>query len=233
MTDRSKPMDVRAQIDLSVLPEEKHFKAMRSAANLLTDDRDSVRVSIALDTPMAVLAAFTIPRAREMDVVDTIMRECAMFMEDLQDQTVWFPKKPRGRKTRRAQHAEQPGVPPPVSVGAGRMDGGMEKRRCNRWKTVGIIAAWEGTFAILGALFFNDSCPTWVNAMGGMLWGLFIGFFVATGIDTSNAVDQTPRPRTGYVCPKCKHDVSDFQRGTMGRCPGCGALVSMPFHRED
>ena len=106
MTERSKQMDVRVQIDLSIPPAEKHFAAMRSAANQLTNDRDSVRVSIPSDTPKAVLAAFTIPRAREMDVVDKIMRECAMFMEDFQDQTVWFPKKPRKRKPRRAQQQD-------------------------------------------------------------------------------------------------------------------------------
>lgn len=96
-------MDVRVQIDLSIPPEEKHIACMRSAANLLTNDRDSVQVSIPADSN-AVLGAFTIPRAREMDVVDKIMHECAMFMEDFEDQTVWFPKKPRKRKPRRAQH---------------------------------------------------------------------------------------------------------------------------------
>jgi len=101
-------MDVRVQIDLSIPPEERHIACMRSAANLLTNDRDSVQVSVPADCPKAVLGAFTIPRAREMDVVDKIMRECAMFMEDFQDQTVWFPKKPRKRKPRRAQQQIDP-----------------------------------------------------------------------------------------------------------------------------
>jgi hypothetical protein len=95
-------MDVRVQIDLSVPPADKHLKEMRSAANLLTDDRTSVRVSVPAEHPKSMVAAFTIPRAREMDAVDKIMRDCAMFMEDYQDQTVWFPKKPRKRRTRRA-----------------------------------------------------------------------------------------------------------------------------------
>jgi|APSaa5957512622_1039677.scaffolds.fasta_scaffold52613_2 hypothetical protein len=95
-------MDVRVQIDLSVSPAEKHIDALRSAARHLTDDRDSVRVTVQPDKPNAMVSGFTIPRGREMDVVDKIMRECAMFMEDFQDQTVWFPKKPRKRKCRRA-----------------------------------------------------------------------------------------------------------------------------------
>jgi len=38
-----------------------------------------------------------------MDVVDKIMRRFALFMEDYQDQTAWFPKKPRKRKPRISQ----------------------------------------------------------------------------------------------------------------------------------
>lgn len=100
---RSNQMDVRVQIDLSVPPADNHIEALNSAACHLTDDRESVRVTVDPDAPKSMIAAFTIPRAREMDVVDKIMRECAMFMEDYQDQTVWFPKKPRKRKPRRAQ----------------------------------------------------------------------------------------------------------------------------------
>ena len=96
-------MDVRVQIDLSIPASEKHTACMHSAANLLTSDRDSVQVSIPPDNPKAVLAAFTIPKAREMDVVDKIMRECAMVMEDYEDQTVWFPKKPRKKRPQRAR----------------------------------------------------------------------------------------------------------------------------------
>ena len=96
-------MDVRVQVDLSVAPAERHLAEMRSAADSLTDDRQSVRVSVPADTPKSMIAAFTIPNARQMDVVDKIMRRFALFMEDYQDQTAWFPKKPRKRKTRRSQ----------------------------------------------------------------------------------------------------------------------------------
>lgn len=101
---QSKQMDVQVQINLSVSPVEKHIDALRSAARHLTDDRDSVRVTVQPDKPKAMVAGFTIPRSREMDVVDEIMRECAMFMEDFQDQTVWFPKKLRKRKSWRAKN---------------------------------------------------------------------------------------------------------------------------------
>ena len=103
MRNTSKQMEVKVQIDLSVFPADKHMDALRSAARYLSNDRESVQVTVHPELPKSMLAGFTIPRAREMDVVDKIMRECAMFMEDYQDQTVWFPKKPRKRKPRRAQ----------------------------------------------------------------------------------------------------------------------------------
>ena len=104
-------MDVQVQIDLSVQPADKHIEALRSAAQYLTNDCESVHVSVDVDIPQSLLAKFTIPRAREMDVVDKIMREYAMDMEDYENQTVWFPKKPRKRKSRRAQTGRIGGKP--------------------------------------------------------------------------------------------------------------------------
>ena len=90
-------MDVRVQIDLSVEPTKKHLAKMRSAADSLTDDRKSVRVSVPSDEPKRMIAAFTIPNARQIDVVDKIMSTFSLEMDDYQDQTVWFPKKARKR----------------------------------------------------------------------------------------------------------------------------------------
>ncbi len=91
-------MDVRVQVHISVTPAKKHLAEMSSAADSLTDDRSSVHVSVPMDKPRSMIAAFTIPRAQHEDVVDKIMRRFALFMEDYQDQTVWFPKKARGIK---------------------------------------------------------------------------------------------------------------------------------------
>jgi hypothetical protein len=96
-------MDVWVQVDLSVAPTEKHLAEMCSAADSLADDQKSVSVSVPADKPQSMVAAFTIPKARQMDVVDKIMRRFALFMEDYQDQTAWFPKKPRKRKPRISQ----------------------------------------------------------------------------------------------------------------------------------
>jgi len=44
-----------------------------------------------------MIAAFTIPKARQIDVIDNIMPTFSLDMDDYQDQTVWFPKKARKR----------------------------------------------------------------------------------------------------------------------------------------
>jgi len=98
-------MDVRVQVDLSVAPAKTHLAEMRSAADSLTDDRKSVRVSVPEDKPKSMIASFTIPKARQSDVVDKIMRRFALFMEDYQNQTAWFPRKPRKRQSRRSQQS--------------------------------------------------------------------------------------------------------------------------------
>jgi len=90
-------MDVRIQVDLSVEPAKKHLTEMRLAADSLTDDRKSVKVSVPTDAPKSMIAAFTIPKARQIDVIDNIMETFSLYMDDYEDQTVWFPKKSRKR----------------------------------------------------------------------------------------------------------------------------------------
>jgi hypothetical protein len=73
--DRIDPMDVQVTIDLSVAAQEKHFEQMRSAASYLTDDSSSVKVSYASDDRKKLEATFTVPAARQADVVDVIGRK--------------------------------------------------------------------------------------------------------------------------------------------------------------
>ena len=84
-------MDVRVTIDLSVAAQEKHFEQMRSAASYLTDDRSSVKVSYASDDRKKLEATFTVPTARQADVVDLIGREF-WCVEDYQDSSISFPR---------------------------------------------------------------------------------------------------------------------------------------------
>ncbi len=94
-------MKVCVQVDLRTLAADKHLSEMRDAAERVTDDKQSVRVSVLDHEPRAMLAEFTMPKARQMDVVDKIMHEFALFMEDYKTQSVWFPHPPRNRSKRK------------------------------------------------------------------------------------------------------------------------------------
>ena len=89
---RPNQMDVRVKVELTVPAGEEHLREMRSAAATLTDDPQSVRASVVPDEPQAMLAEFTIPKARQRDVVDRIGYQFTLFMKDYSTQTIWFPK---------------------------------------------------------------------------------------------------------------------------------------------
>jgi len=86
-------MSVCVQVELTVSARQTHLHEMVSAARSMTDDQRSIRVSTISDDPKSMLAEFTMPKARQMDVVDKIMHEFALFMEDYSTQSVWFPVK--------------------------------------------------------------------------------------------------------------------------------------------
>jgi hypothetical protein len=96
-------MQVRVTITLSIVPQNKHFEQMRSAAGCLTDDPSSVRVSYPLASPKQVRAEFTVPNARQHDVVDRIGRQFWQ-VEDYQDSWIGFSRPVRrARRTKRVQ----------------------------------------------------------------------------------------------------------------------------------
>jgi len=92
-------MHVRVQVELTAPARETHLREMLSAAVRLTDDRESVRTSVVVDDPRAMLAEFTMPKARQMDVIDKIGHTFALFMEDYSTQLIWFPKPKRKAKS--------------------------------------------------------------------------------------------------------------------------------------
>lgn len=98
-------MNVRVNIRLSVPAADKHLGVMRSAAGDLTDDPGSVSIGVAEKDEQTVFAEFTIPKARQADVVDGIAKRFAMFMENFADQSIGFPS--MGSK-RRAQQRPEP-----------------------------------------------------------------------------------------------------------------------------
>jgi len=67
-------MEVSVTIDLSVAPEERHVAQMRASAVSLTDDPKSVQMRCPPTYPKQICAQFTVPDARQEDVVDRIGR---------------------------------------------------------------------------------------------------------------------------------------------------------------
>jgi hypothetical protein len=98
-------MNVSVTIDLSVAPEEKHVAQMRSAALSLTDDPDSVQVSCPPSSPKQICVQFSVPKARQEDVVDRIGRQF-WNVENYNDVGICFSK--RTRPKRRLSRPEKP-----------------------------------------------------------------------------------------------------------------------------
>ena len=85
-------MNVKSRVTLSKPAQKSHVDVMRSAANTLTNDRASVRAFVSPENDCAVVAEFTMDKARQGDVVDKISHEFAMYMQDYSTQDIWFPK---------------------------------------------------------------------------------------------------------------------------------------------
>lgn len=83
------------EIELTTPSAAKHLREMKSAAERMSDDLSSVRGWVEKEKPKSVFAEFTMPRARQRDIVDRTMHEFALYMEDYNTQSVWFPQPPR------------------------------------------------------------------------------------------------------------------------------------------
>src|SRR5258706_14067769 len=93
-------MEVSVTIALSVVPEEKHVAQMGSAARALTDDPKNVRVDCPRTSPKLIRARFSVPDARQADVVDRIARQF-WNVENYDNSSIGFSRRAaRGRRTR-------------------------------------------------------------------------------------------------------------------------------------
>ena len=93
--NQSRQMKVCVEIELTAPSASKHLREMESAAERMSDDLSSVRSWVNKEKPKSVFAEFTMPRARQTDVVGRIMHEFALYMEDYSTQLVWFPRSPK------------------------------------------------------------------------------------------------------------------------------------------
>jgi hypothetical protein len=95
-------MNVSVTIKLTVSAVAKHLQQVREAAEGLTDSRGSVEVVQLLDDPTSLKARFTVPDARQEDVVDRIARRF-WNVEDYSTSTIGF-----GPRRRRSKRSGQP-----------------------------------------------------------------------------------------------------------------------------
>lgn len=98
-------MKVIVYIELSVAVGKRHLSEMQAAAQRFADNKDSLVVSVDPDDNNVAIAEFTMPKARQMDVVDRIMRRFAQNMPDYETQSVGFPKS--AAEERKAQKASE------------------------------------------------------------------------------------------------------------------------------
>jgi hypothetical protein len=80
---------------------KKHWRQMRGAARVLTDAKNSVLVSQPVGNPKRLEVSFSVPKARQADVVDGIARQFWHWMEDYSDSSIGFEsERQRNRRSR-------------------------------------------------------------------------------------------------------------------------------------
>ena len=95
-------MNVSVTIDLTVPANKKHRRQMQQTAEILTDSRASVQVSQPAENPKSRNVRFTVPKARQEDIVDRIGRQF-WAVEDYANSSIGFsserrrPRQPRPR----------------------------------------------------------------------------------------------------------------------------------------
>lgn len=83
---------VHVEIELSVPATPEHLEVLRSAAESLTCNAESISTSVDPDDPRITDTEFDIPWARQEDVVDRIMHTMKFDLENFRDISLWFPK---------------------------------------------------------------------------------------------------------------------------------------------
>lgn len=93
-------MNVMVKVELTQIPEQDEKDQMYEAARFLTNDLESVNVYQPSPSAQMLVAEFTIPTARQMDVVDKIGRAFRMVAH-YSTSSILFPKKRSRPATRR------------------------------------------------------------------------------------------------------------------------------------
>jgi hypothetical protein len=88
-------MKVAVTIDLTVPALKKHWRQMRGAAGVLTDAKNSVQMFQPPGNPKRLAVSFSVPKARQADVVHGIARQFWCWIEDYGASTIAFESVPR------------------------------------------------------------------------------------------------------------------------------------------
>ena len=107
-------MNVRIEIKLDTTPINKHREEMYAAAEYLTNDEDSIAILTLPKKSKAIVAEFTINKARQIDIVDRIGKRFRENIDNYCDSSISFPKTLSNssnikRKTKRKQYTAKQG----------------------------------------------------------------------------------------------------------------------------
>ena len=92
-------MTASVTIKFTVPTGEKHLAHMRKAAGFLTDSQSSVEILQSVDDPKALTARFSVPDARQADIVDNIGRGFWNFLEDYSHCSIGFSSESQRRRS--------------------------------------------------------------------------------------------------------------------------------------
>jgi hypothetical protein len=93
-------MIVSVTIAFCVAAGEKHWRQMQQAAALLTNLKSSIQISQPSGDPKRLIARFTVPKARQGDIVDPIARKFWNYIEDYANCSISFDSESRRTKRR-------------------------------------------------------------------------------------------------------------------------------------
>jgi len=94
-------MNVKVEIELCSNPNKQDHDEMYDAAKFLTNDTDSIYVYQSKCQKNALVAEFTIDKARQVDVVDKIGGEFGYHVENYSQSAISFPKKPARKRSKK------------------------------------------------------------------------------------------------------------------------------------
>ena len=86
-------LNVRVELECREPPSEADKKETFEAARFLTDNPESIIISIPEEKPNTIVAEFTLPRARQGDVVDRIGRRFRVYVSNYAQSAISFPDK--------------------------------------------------------------------------------------------------------------------------------------------